>query len=80
MLCGPIYFGERDHDNQCNQASRSLIVPLPAAQSAPIPIPRRARPTGHSHARTTGNLAQRFKDVERRAALQRKEVESAANR
>ena len=46
MLCEPIYFGERDHDNQCNQASRSLIVPLPAAQSAPIPIPRRARPPG----------------------------------
>ena len=29
---------ERDHDNQYNQASQSLIiVPLPAAQSAPRP-------------------------------------------
>ena len=30
---------------------------------------RCARPTGDSHGRTTGNLAQRVKDTERMAAL-----------
>jgi hypothetical protein len=34
VLSEPIYYGERDHDNQYNQASPILVL-LPAAQSAP---------------------------------------------
>src|SRR5215211_9393117 len=52
-----------------------------STRGATVRYPKRcAPPTGGKHGRITGNLAQRFKDAERRAALQRKEVESAANR
>src|SRR5215217_2985385 len=52
-----------------------------STRGATVRYPKRcAPPTGGMHGRITGNLAQRFKDAERRAALQRKEVESPANR